>query len=221
MLWPPPGTVRSRTPGCKLRRQGKKMRLCQWWSYVPLMGIKTVSWVLWFSGPCSCPGPAVMCPFGQSKRKPLWIRENLIVYISSHKPSVYGLNVTCKGILFGPHGIIIFLVSVLKIVTCDIWKSKFLASFDKVGRSGFSGPIFPHGNNLELSSGYSFKGACPLHGATVPSPPCSLTLGLPHMVTWNWKGFLSQSLYSFLKELLIFNFKNHQIIIGILWHVFP
>ena len=68
MLWPP-GIVRSRIPGCNLRRQGKNTRLCQWLSNVPLMEIKIVSWVLWFSGACSHLGPVVICPLGQRKKK--------------------------------------------------------------------------------------------------------------------------------------------------------
>ena len=35
------------------------------------------------------------------------------------------------------------------------------------------------------------------------------------------KGFTSQSLYSLLKEWLIFSLKNYQIFIGIIRNVFP
>lgn len=74
-IWPP-GIVQSRARGCSLKRHGKKVRLCRWFSVFLWGEWEGVTralgpWCLLMSRARSDP------PVGQEN--PLWVRENLIV----------------------------------------------------------------------------------------------------------------------------------------------
>lgn len=49
------------------------------------------------------------------KKSPLWIRENLIVSVGSHKLVVCELNIVCQGVLFEAHDFL--FLSFLKLVS--------------------------------------------------------------------------------------------------------